>query len=365
VALAFLACGSSSQKPVSPGGVDATAEAGASTSQWLYAAFNDGTVHVYDIGDGHREVKSYRAATGVTEARGACASATAGALYLSYKAPDGGHVVAIDLRSDHVIWSKVLQPGADRLACTPDGKKLYVPSNESFMDDELFVVDAATGTELRSIHYAPRAHDALSNLAGGRVYAEAKSSNLIAQVDTETDTVVKKIGPFAGVVGPFTVNGAETRIYGNVFGLNGFQVGDVSTGQALETVPIPGQTSTAGGLNQHGIGLTPDEKEIWVVDGTSAVVHVFDATASPPKETHQVKTSYSRLHWITFTIDGRFAYPSVTPMAGSFDADVIDTSTYSRVGTIGPSEEILEIDFSGNQIVAIGSQFGVGRVAGP
>jgi hypothetical protein len=165
--------------------------------------------------------------------------------------------------------------------------------------------------------------------------------------------------------GPFTLNGGETRLYGNVFGLNGFQVGDVTSGQALEAVPVPGQTSTAGILNQHGIGLTPDEKEVWVVDGTSAVVHVFDVTVSPPKETHQVQTTNSQLHWITFTMDGRFAYASVTPMAGAFDTDVLDTATYARTGKVGPSECLLEIDVSGSEIVAIGNQFGVGRVIAP
>jgi DNA-binding beta-propeller fold protein YncE len=362
VTLALIGCGSSNPKAASPGTVDAAAEAGVPSSRLLYAAFNDGTVHVYDIDDGHREAKSFPVATGITEARGACANASPGALYVAYKAPDGGHVVAIDLRSDQVLWSRVLQPGADRLACTRDGKKLYVPSNEHFMDDELLVVDTASGAELKSIHYAARAHDALGNLAGGRVYAEAKSSNLVAQIDTTTDTVLENIGPFAGVVGPFTVNGAETRIYGNVFGLNGFQVGDVEAGHALEAVPIPGQTSTAGVLNQHGIALTPDEKEVWVVDGAKAIVHVFDVTVSPPKETHQVQTTNSQLHWITFTIDGRFAYASVTPMAGVFDADVLDATTYSRVGSVGPSECMLEIDVKGSQIVAIGDQFGVGRV---
>jgi DNA-binding beta-propeller fold protein YncE len=360
-ALALAGC-ASAQRGMSPGNADAAAEAGAPPSHLLYASLNDGTVHVYDIDDGHREVKSLRAATGVGEVRGACANASPGVLYVSYKASDGGHVVAIDLHADQVLWNKTFLPGVDRLACTPDGKKLYVPSNESFMDDELIVVDAASGAELTRIHHAPRAHDALGNLAGGRVYFEAKSSNLVAQIDTTTDTIIEKIGPFAGIVGPFTLNGAETRIYGNVFGLNGFQVGDITTGQALETVEIPGQASHPGGLNQHGIGLTPDEKEIWVVDGLNAVVHVFDATVSPPTETHQVRTTYPGLHWITFTIDGRFAYPSVTPMAGALDTDVVDTATYSRVGKVGPSEEILEIDFAGSEIVRIGSQFGVGRI---
>jgi len=36
--------------------------------------------------------------------------------------------------------------------------------------------------------------------------------------------------------------------------------------------------------------------------------------------------------------------------------------TYERVTSIGPSEDLLEVDFEHGQIVRVGNQFGVGRV---
>ncbi len=74
-----------------------------------------------------------------------------------------------------------------------------------------------------------------------------------------------------------------------------------------------------------------------------------------------MRLSYANPHWVTFTIDGDYAYPS-GPKFGGRNVDVIDTSTYQRVGSIGPSEDMLEIDFENGLITRVGNQYGVGRV---
>jgi sugar lactone lactonase YvrE len=56
------------------------------------------------------------------------------------------------------------------------------------------------------------------------------------------------------------------------------------------------------GNPSHGIGLTPDEKELWVCDGHNMRVHVFSA-----KEPYQQLTTIpvqDMPGWITFSIDG-------------------------------------------------------------
>ena len=69
-------------------------------------------------------------------------------------------------------------------------------------------------------------------------------------------------------------------------------------------------------------------------------------------------------HWITFSIDGRFAY--VAGRKGSEDVtDVIDVATYQRVSSLGPSEDLLEVDFADGSLVAVGNQFGIGRITSP
>jgi hypothetical protein len=336
----------------------------ATSGRYIYAAFDDGSVHVYDIGNGHQEVASSPPVPGVFDASGVCASAQTGMFYISHEVyPSNGGVIAVDMYTLTVVWNQVYYPDTDRLSCTPDGLKLYVPSGEPFDDDEMIVLDASNGNEITRIHVSPRPHDSLMNLAGTRVYLETKSSQYNYRIDTTTDTIIGQIGPFGGIGGPFTINGNETRLYGNFFGINGFQVGDITTGEVLDTVEIAGQQSVPGDLNQHGIGLRPDETEIWVNDGVGgqALVHVFDVTVRPPQPLRDVPISYSSPHWVTFTIRGDFAYVS-GPESSGRPCDVIDTSTYQRVGSIGPSEDMLEVDFENGAIVRVGSQFGVGRV---
>jgi hypothetical protein len=352
---------SQSQAELAPGNAK-----GSMSGRFIYAALDNGSIHVYDIDDSHREVKTITTVPGVRDVRGVCASADTGMFYLAHQNGTGGHVVAVNLYDDQVVWDRTYLPGADRLSCTPDGQKLYVPSNEAFTDDSLIVVDASTGDELTRIQVSPRPHDSLNSLAGDRIYIETKSSRYIDVVDTLTDTIIEGIGPFADIGGPYTINGTQTRLYGNFFGVNGFQVGDIRTGNVLYTTEIEGQGRVAGQLNQHGIGLRPDESELWVTDGVGgqALMHVFDVTTEPATPLTDVPISYSGPHWVTFTINGDYAYPAGPKGAGR-NTDVIDTSTYARAGSIGPSEDLLEIDFDSGTITQIGNQFGVGRVTKP
>ena len=352
--------GQRQQPELQPGQVN-----GPMHGRFIYAALDDGSIHVYAIDDSHREVKTITTVPGVRDCRGVCASAETGMFYLAHQNATGGHVVAVDLYTDEVVWERSFQPGADRLSCTPDGQKLYVPSNESFTADILFVVDALSGDELTRIQVSPRPHDCLNSLSGDRVYIETKSSNYIDVIDTSTDEIISQIGPFADIGGPYTINGNQTRLYGNFFGVNGFQEADITTGAVLYTIEIDGQGHVEGQLNQHGIGLTPDERELWVTDGVGQqpLMHVFDVTTDPPTPLRDVTISYSGPHWITFTIDGDYAYPS-GPKGQGRNTDVIDTSTYQRAGSIGPSEDLLEVDFDSGVITQVGNQFGVGRVTG-
>ena len=331
--------------------------------RYIYAAFNNGSIHVYAIDNGHQEVAAFDTVPGVTDVRGACASSPTGMFYIAHQTSNGGYVVAVDLYTSTVSWNRLYRPNVDRLSCTPDGQKLYVPCNEAFTDDCVIVLDAATGDEITRIHVSPRPHDSLNSLSGDHVYIETKSSAYIDVIDTAADEVVEEIGPFAGIGGPYTINGSQTRVYGNFFGVNGFQVGDITTGEVLDTATIAGQTTgVPGQLNQHGIGLRPDEAELWVVDGIGGqpYVHVFDVTTRPPRQIQDVMLSYANPHWITFTINGDYAYPAGPKLSGR-PTDVVDTASYQRIGSIGPSEDLLEVDIEKGLIARVGNQYGVGR----
>jgi hypothetical protein len=112
------------------------------------------------------------------------------------------------------------------------------------------------------------------------------------------------------------------------------------------------------------VGLTPDEKELWVVDGFNQRLHVFDATVMPPVYRASIELLVDQPGWVTFSLDGAYAYPST--------GEVIDTKTRKIVahlkdeeGRQVQSEKLVEIDFASGVPVRAGDQFGVGRLSAP
>ena len=331
-------------------------------SELIYAAQNEGTIDVYDVDHHHAEVKVISLFSCCADVRGITAAVPTQRLYVMYNRDSQGHVASLDLMSGQVIWDRVLHmPGVDRGDVTPDGRTLYLPTWEGDPGSPYeLVIDAETGTEQARITLPPRSHDTIVSLDGQRVFMETKSATASMYVaDTASNEVLEALGGYccSGVLAPFAINGTGTRVVNDVSGYAGFQLADVALGGVTEFIPF------ASGQGGHGIAWTPDEREVWVNDGGMPDVHVFDMNASPPQELRLVAVSHVP-HWITFSINGRFAY--VAGRKGSEDVtDVIDVPTYQRVSSLGPSEDLLEVDFADGSLVAVGNQFGIGRITSP
>jgi DNA-binding beta-propeller fold protein YncE len=185
---------------------------------------------------------------------------------------------------------------------------------------------------------------------------------VLSVADPATNKVVTEVGPFSNVIRPFTINGAQTLCFVNVNELLGFEVGDLKTGKLLHRVEVSGFEKgpvKRHGCPSHGIAITPDERELWLADGHNDAVHIFDARAMPPKQVATVKLRDSP-GWITFSLDGRYAWPST--------GEVIDTKTRKIVATLTDetgravqSEKVVEVVFAGGKVTRTGDQFGIGR----
>jgi len=181
--------------------------------------------------------------------------------------------------------------------------------------------------------------------------------------NARTHTIARLIGPFSDVVRPFTINGRQTLVFANVNGLLGFEVADLQSGRMVWRVPVKGYTPGWVRLHStpsHGIALSPDEKQVWVVDAANRRVHLFDATVMPPRQVTSILLR-DQPGWVTFSIDGRYAYPST--------GDVIDTHTRTIIarltderGQAVQSEKMLEVVVRDGRPIAAGDQFGVGRI---
>ncbi|HEY8174349.1 MAG TPA: hypothetical protein VIF32_01530 [Gemmatimonadaceae bacterium] len=313
---------------------------------------------VYDAGDDFRLVRRIptlqpAASERPEPVKGICASAVAGRVYVSTTK----RMLCLDLATDALLWNRTYDGGCDRMSITPDGRTIYLPS---FEGPHWHVVDASTGDVLARIVTNSGAHNTICSLDGSRAYLAGLRSPMLRVADTKLRAVVREVGPFGNVIRPFTVN--RDRCYVNVNDLLGFEIGDLHTGEVLHRVDVPGFQRgqvKRHGCPSHGIGLTPDESEVWLCDGANSRVHVFDATRMPPRLTHSIAVR-DQPGWVTFTLDGRFAIPST--------GDVIDvrnkriTTTLSdETGRPVQSEKLLEIAFSDRRPVRAGDQFGLGR----
>jgi DNA-binding beta-propeller fold protein YncE len=206
--------------------------------------------------------------------------------------------------------------------------------------------------------------------------------------ETKTNTIEKVVGPFSDVIRPFTINSAGTLVFVNTDDILGFEIGDVKTGKKIHRVEVPmpwtfeqhqGEFTPA-----HGVAMSPDEKEIWVVDSQRPVLHVFDATVMPPVYKMDVKLTrrgdpnlyfmadgllrsadmFDYAYWLTFGLDGKHVFAST--------GDVIDTATKTVVATLKDeygrpvhSEKIVEVMFRDGKPIRTSDQFGYGEATAP
>jgi DNA-binding beta-propeller fold protein YncE len=320
-----------------------------------------GSISVYDIDDGHRLIRTIRTVADVRDVRGVAASAVTGKLYVSYRdIAKTGRIFCLDMETGRVVWDRVIPPGVDRLAISPDGRLLYVPTWEGGTADFINIVDAKTGDIVRRVHFSNHSHDTQYPLSGP-VFQETKAedgSGRFLYLINPHSYDVSRIGPFAGILGPYAVDGASTHVVNCVTHLWGMQVADLKTGKII-TAAIPDHPPGDPGL-LHGIGWTPDESEVWQAGGDSHVYvwDMHDPMAPVLKDTLALQGSAP--HWVTFTIRGDYAYISPTKDTGD-KTEVFDTKTHKLAGAIGSSEDMLEVDFADGKVSRVGDQFGIGR----
>src|SRR3954465_11769730 len=69
----------------------------------------------------------------------------------------------IDLSTDKIVWEKTFDKGCDRMAISPDGFTMYLPSLEK---DIWQVVDCETGSVITTVNGFKRSHNTLYGPSG-------------------------------------------------------------------------------------------------------------------------------------------------------------------------------------------------------
>ncbi len=339
--------------------------ASAEDRRYLYLALPDAAqpeanggragILIFDIDDGHKFVRRIEV-PGLREGlRGFTANAKTHCVYYSTTNHGLGR---FDLESEKVIWEQHYDLGCDRSCITPDGTKLYVPTGWWFSDPSggFLVIDSANGKLLKRLPVGKQAHNSIASLDGRFAFLGTETTLTVFR--TSDDEMVSQIKPVgeAGVF-PFTVDSRNRYAYVCLGKHVGFDVVDLQTGKVPHRVfagsePILHRT--------HGAALTPDEKELWISDQQGRKLFIFDATQMPPVAKGDIELSAGGHGWICFSLDGRYAW-SHTP-------DVFDVRTRKLVATLKDesgvpvsSSKFVEVHFRDGKVVAVGSEFGLGR----
>lgn len=247
-------------------------------------------------------------------------------LTIENSAGDEGELVWFDPVSDTVTRRIKIGPRPNQLACTPDGKLVYVPCD----DASWWVIDTMTGQVLKKIPTGGRPHNTLCSSDGKRMYLGPKGSYHVLIADTTTHSVIGEI-PTSDAPRPIALSKDEKRLYANVDTLIGFEIADLEKRQVIHRVEaeVPAELLRKSSRS-HGIGLRPDEKELWMCDVYHDRTYVFDITVDPPRQTKTIAMKGGG-YWICFSPDGKHCY--ISERIGDSVA-VVDTATKQTVARI-------------------------------
>lgn len=326
-----------------------------------YLEYGGHGVLVFDIEKGYRWVR--RISSGglqkngsPSNVKGICVSVALQRLYVSTI----GSLMAFDLGTDRLEWEREYDGGCDRMAISPDGMTIYLPS---FEKDHWHVVDAQDGTVRARVEPVAGAHNTNYGLNGREAYLAGLRSRSLAVTDTATHKILRQVGPFSAPIRPFTVNGAQTLGFMCVNHLLGFEVANLKSGKVVARYEVAGFEKgkvARHGCPSHGIGLTPDEREVWLCDGFNRRLHIFELDGGLARQVASVSLR-EEPGWVSFSIDGRYAYASTGEVIEVATRQIVAVLTDEH-GAAVHSEKLLEIDFEGGRATRAGCQFGIGQV---
>ena len=344
----------------------------------LEYVFNDGPVSVYDINDGFKLVERFTLAGTDRGVRGVAVSAPTHMMFVSYGGDGGGNgngsVLAYDLLNKRIVWSVRLKTGIDSGAVSADGKLLYMPDGELSSDGSWYILDTSNGNVVGKIETSGSGpHDGVMSADGRLLQMGNRKSSRLSIYNTQTHTLQAQIGPLIGGVRPNTINGADSISFTTATGVDGFQVSSItSPGSPVLYTESFGACTGPFSTCSHGISLSPDNAQVYVIDTVHKQVQVWDVhgVANGIRPVHVADVPVDGLEgneqgcaydcgrdgWLHHTLDGRYV---LVGDAG----DVIDTRTrkvVARIENLLNTRKFVEIDWSGGAPIASSGRQGIG-----
>ena len=248
---------------------------------------------------------------------------------------DGGEVIAIDTATQSIAWrldvgSKLHQP-----ALMIDGRHLYVPE---ITTSTVFVIDVDERRVAAEIPLRDgdgpllQLHNAYAGAGGRFIYQTALRGRALARIDS-TSQKLDRLFHLRGQPRPAALLADESKVYLQYTRLHGFVEVDLATGKEIARIEWP--EPPAAGVHRtkcHGIGIAPDETELWASSHLERGVRVYSLPGL--NEVARIELG-DRPKWIAFSPDGERVYVTIAGSgAGRGTVSVVDRRARRVVATI-------------------------------
>ena len=319
------------------------------------------------------------------------ASAETSLVYITNSAGDSVHV--IDPKTNKVVQTIKGVEGAHGVNFSPDGSRVYISSE---MTETLDAYDRKSGALIKKVKLSNHPNNIAVDKQGRILVGIARGDGAVDIIDPVKLEVAKTIpvkgrvhniyttpdGKFLVVgsvansyftvidlqkdqiaweydydlgVRPMTIetnpDGSTKRVFIQISELDGFSVLDFA--QRKEVARIKFQNVRSGvdvdpgreDAPAHGLGVTPDEKELWATSIPQNAVFIYDLTGPELKQIGMVKLPDLQVagkplggavaNWVTFSNDGQIYISN----SGLRSVTAIDTKT-RKINAVIPVGEV-------------------------
>ena len=218
----------------------------------------------------------------------------------------------------------------NQCAVTPDGKYVAVPIRDG---NSMDIVDVVQRKVVKTLP-VKMPHNCFNAGSNRYIFVSSMGSDEIDRIDLTTMQYADKTS-VGGVPRPYVITKNGRFMFVALSGLHGFAIVDIAGKNAIQKFRMPAINPTPHphpfepiDTLTHGLGLTPDETELWVTSLLDDCMYVYDVAAK--KIVARVPTGEAP-NWVTFSPDGKYCCVS---NAGSDNVSIIDVRTRKEVARI-------------------------------
>src|SRR2546423_12361422 len=201
--------------------------------------------------------------------------------------PETNFLIVMDRKSEKIVKRVPLSGWANEAQTTKDGKLILVCIRNTGTKAEdagaLDVIDATTLEKVKSIPVRRGLHDLAVTADGKYVAAGAPGGCFIVVFDLKKMEAAWEVQYDSGV-NPIAIennpDGSGRRIFVTLGAWNSFSVVDFAKRAEVARIKAPDEPTGFGGgrgceSNAHGIGISPDQKTLWVNSRPSNSVFAY------------------------------------------------------------------------------------------